>query len=133
LAKNNRIKLDFDGATYVLGLASNERIWKLCWELNQALKLTLGNEVPDFSRPAGGSDYNDLESDPDFEYFLIENTNKTAKIAKIAQSFRYWLVIKPHQQKVPDLETMIRKLKSAEAISMVMDLTPFNQDKPFLP
>lgn len=133
MAKTNRIKLEVEGASFVLGLASLERSWKLCWEVNQALDLQLSSDNPELHLPTAEPVFADAETDPDFEYLLMENTGRGAKVPRAAQPFRYWLIIKPRRQKEPDLAALINRLKAAPAVTLVMDLTPFNLEKPFLP
>lgn len=107
----------------VLGLASNERIWKLCWILNQNLGLELKTESEGMSRLDDQEVYHDTNSDPDFEYQLFENNPKAFKGSKLVQQFRFLLVIRHRRELPPDLPGVLAKIRASDAISLVSDLS----------
>lgn len=133
MAKKNQIRIDFEGNQFVLGIASNERIWKLCWEVNKSLNINLSTELQTLSRPSAPPEYSDYTTDSDFDFTMVENLDQSSRIPKVARQFRYWLIIKPKRDKSPDLADFMSRLKTSEQISMVVDLTALNQEKSFLP
>lgn len=133
MGKNNYIKFDFEAPAYVVGVASNDRIWKLCWNINQLLDLNLASarqEVVDF-RPT--DIYEDTESSLDYEFAFFENNFKSRKVPKKAREFRFWFVIKLRKEKEPDITSFIRKLNQVENISLAVDLSQEKDIKSLIP
>lgn len=123
MGKNNYIKLEFDAHAYILGIASTDKIWKVVWVINTELGLDMSTGAQDVTAASGMELYQDIDSDPDFEYTLFENSEKSRKVSKKAREFRFWLALKPKREKVPDLENLIRRLRGLGNISLVVDLT----------
>lgn len=132
LAKHKKISLEFDAPVFVVGIASNERIWKLCWMVNQALNLNLevGNEGLSSSRNQG---YTDTETDTDFEYQLVEGGLQGKKVPRLARDFRFWLIIRPLREKEPDIPELIAKISEVDIISLAYDLSGIDELKKLLP
>ena len=134
MAKKNSIQLDFDSPSAVVGVASNDKVWKVCWNINQQLSLQLASAEDDVTRGSKGPElYVDYESDANFEYSFFENTFKTSKVPKLARQFRYWLVIRPKKELVPEVKGIIRALSEIENISLAHDLTNEKDIKKLLP
>ncbi len=133
MARKNLIKLDFDSPTSVLGIASNEKIWKLCWGINQELNLNLSSAEERLAEVEGNVNYTDFESSSDFDFFLIENNFPGKKVSKLAKKFRYWLVIRQVREEQPELPELLTQLARVEAISLALDLSEEKDIKKLLP
>jgi hypothetical protein len=133
MAKKNVIQLEFDSPASVVGVASNDKIWKVCWNINQQLGLELSSAKDDVMRATGPEMYTDLETDADFEFTFFENTFKTSKVPKLARNFRYWLVIRPKREVAPEIRTIVRSLSQVDNISLAHDLSNEKDIKKLLP
>ncbi len=133
MAKGKNIKIEFNTPVWVIGIASNERIWKLCWELNKELDLNLTTGSRDLIQAGAGEFYLDQESFPNFEYCLLENNFKKKSQTALARQFRYWLVIKPYQEAVPEIEAIMGNLKEISSISLAVDLSKEKEINKILP
>ncbi len=133
MARKNLIKLEFDTPASVLGIASNEKIWKLCWGINQELSLSLASAEEQVSEVSGNVIYTDFESSSDFDYFLFENNFPGRKVSRLAKKFRYWLVIRQVREENPDLETLLANLSKVDTISLAHDLSDEKDIKKLLP
>ncbi|MCB9231289.1 MAG: hypothetical protein H6581_06490 [Bacteroidia bacterium] len=121
MSKKKYIKLEVENPGFVFGVASNEKIWKLCWEINQELELNLAAESPEFAGEREG--YSDRETDSNFEYFLLENNRNDKKIPRMAREFRFWFIIKPLKDLTPDLPKLKASLNKIAVISLAIDLS----------
>ena len=133
MAKKNVIKLEFDVPAHVLGVASNDRIWKICWKINQALDLQLATAEEDVHRVKGPELYTDFETDHDFDYIFFENNLKASKVPKLARQFRYWFVIKAKKEAEPDLAKFLEALRGIDIVSLAHDLSNEKDIKKLLP
>ncbi|HHG85464.1 MAG TPA: hypothetical protein ENJ82_12025 [Bacteroidetes bacterium] len=133
MAKKNVIKLEFDSPVAVIGVASNEKIWKICWGINQKLNLKLATEQQDVMRVKGPETYSDIDSNPDFEFYFMENTFKSNKVSKLAKQFRFWLVIRPAKDELPDVAALLKMLAQIDNISLAHDLSNEKDIKNLLP
>ena len=133
MAKKKIIHLDFEAPGSVIGLASNEKVWKLAWKINQVLGLTMATEEEGFARLEGPELYQDLSTDADFEYVLFENGFKAPKVSKLAQQFRFWLLIRHKREVKPDVEGICKQLGAIDIVSLVRDLTHEKDIQKLLP
>ncbi|MEM1000042.1 MAG: hypothetical protein AAGN35_23510 [Bacteroidota bacterium] len=133
MAKKNVIQVEFDSPASVLGVASNDKIWKVCWNINQQLGIQLATAPEDVTRVKGPAMYTDLERDPDFDYYFFENTHKTSKVPRLARQFRYWLVIRHRREVAPEIRTILRRLAQVDNISLAHDLSHEKDIKKLLP
>ena len=123
MAKKNTIKDDFSGKDAVIGISSNEKIWKVAWELNRALGMNL-----EVSSPAGvleGEEqgYEDRATSKDLEFFLIENRPGKKKLPAIVKEFRFWLFLRPQKETLPDTEKWIGRIRKIPGISLAVDIS----------
>lgn len=118
---------------FVIGLASIDRIWKVCWNLNQALGLDLSTGIQEVGTVRGPEIYADHESSNDFDYLLLENPAKGKKVSARANQFRFWLVLKPKREAEPALETLLATLNQVENVSLAMDLSQEKDIKKLIP
>ena len=133
MAKKNLIKLDFETPASVIGIASNEKIWKLCWSINQQLNLELASAEEQVAEVSGNVIYTDFESSSDYDYFLFENNFPGRKVSRLAKQFRYWLVIRQIRDEQPNLRDYLTKLTEVSAISLAHDLSEEKDIKKLLP
>ncbi len=133
MARKNLFKLDFDTPASVLGIASNEKIWKLCWVINQKLNLRLASAEEHVTEVSGNTNYVDFESNSDFDFFLFENNFPDKKVSRLAKKFRYWLVIRQIGDKQPNLSELLSQLSHIDVISLAYDLTDEKDIKKLLP
>jgi hypothetical protein len=133
VAKNNYIKLEFDAPVHVLGIASNEKIWRVAWVINAELETNMSTGLQEVTTVGGPELYQDFTSDPDFDYCLFEHNDKSRKVPKKAREFRFWLTLKPKRDKAPDLAALVTRLRQLENISLVVDLSQEENIQQFLP
>ena len=134
MARKNVIKVEFDSPFTVLGIASNEKIWKVAWGINQQLSLALASQQDDAAAHIEVADlYSDAESDPDFDYLLFENTHQSRKVPKLARNFRFWLVLRHKRDEAPDVSALLRALGEVDVVTLAHDLTQEKDIKKLLP
>ena len=134
LAKKNYIKVDMEIPTIVLGIASNEKIWKLCWKINQKLEINLGTGSSDLSQLKTRDIYEDQESDPAFEYtFFSRKVIPVRKPPKDIKVFRYFFVIRSLGKENPDPQPYIEALNRIDIISIAMNLTQVKDINKIIP
>lgn len=133
MAKKNVIELEFDALTMVIGVASNDKVWKVCWKINKQLELNLATAEEDMHRVKGPELYTDFDTDADFEYIFFENNFKSSKVPRLARSFRYWLVIKPQRSEIADVRSLLEKLGQIDNVSLAHDLSNEKDIKKLLP
>ena len=128
MAKKNYIKIDFEAPLAIIGIASNEKIWKVCWGINQHLGLNLIAGRQELSELNARDQYEDLESDPDLEYTLIDKDQlRVKRIPKAAKGFRFWLTLKLKREATPDITGIVSRLNEIRDISLAVDLSA-NED-----
>lgn len=118
---------------FVIGLASIDRIWKVCWNLNQQLGLNLSTGIQEVGVVRGPEIYADQETSTDFEYLLFENPAKGKKASARANQFRFWLVLKPKREAEPELDGLLAILNQVENVSLAMDLSQEKDIKKLIP
>lgn len=133
MARKNVIKLDYQPPLTVLGIASNDKVWKVCWKINQELGLNLSSQEEGMARLTGPELYRDEESDLDFDYVFFENTFQSRKVPKLARQFRFWLVIKSARDREPDTTLLLERLQKIDVISLAHDLSQEKDIKKLLP
>lgn len=133
LGKKQYIHLDDHAPMFVLGLASNDRIWKVCWNINQQTGLNLSTGLQEVGMARGPELYLDNDTSEDFEYLLFEYVPKGKKTSAKAAQFRFWLVLKPKRETEPDLEALLGKLNQVENVSLAMDLSQEKDIKKLIP
>jgi len=133
VARRNVIKLEYDTPATVIGIASHEKIWKLCWKVNQELQIALASAEEQVAEVAETVVYTDFESDQDFDFFLFENAFQSRKVSALARKFRYWLVIRHVREEAPDVSTLQRKLSGIDIVSLAHDLSDEKDIKKLLP
>lgn len=132
MAKKNIIHMEDEVQSTIIGLACTERIWKLVWKLNQLLGLSLTTE----DETAGIDEaelYVDSDSDPQFEYLLFEPHFKPGKVSKVAQQFRYWLVVRGKKSETPDTAALLQQLGTIDIVSLAHDLSTEKDIQKLLP
>jgi hypothetical protein len=133
VAKRNVLDFDLDQHIAVIGIASNDMVWKLCWKLNQALRINLATAEDDEARGSVPILYADDESDPEFDYIFFENVLKRSQGTKLATKFRFWLVIKGKKDQSPETVTLVRVISEIDIVSMALNLTDEKDIKKLLP
>lgn len=131
--RKNHIETESGVPPIVLGLASNERIWKLCWEINQALNLNISAGTDDGSGTPARDIYADTESDPKHDYFLLENNAPPKKLSAKAKTFRFFLVVRPIEKEEFDLKTLLNPLSEIDIVSLAVDLSAEKDINKFIP
>lgn len=133
MAKKNVHLLESDSPSSVVGVASNDKIWKICWNINQQLGLQLASAPEDVTQVKGPELYTDFDSDADFDYYFFENSFKSNKVPKLARQFRYWMVIRPKKDRILEVKGILRALTEIENISLAHDLTNEKDIKKLIP
>lgn len=153
MAKRLHIQEPFDYHEYVIGIASDAPIWKLCWDVNQRLELTLEKREKEAEEPEGLNRaeevlatlfkesemqppggvqhyYEDLESNRTLEYTLFEADRSLSP--KPAKPFRYFLLIRSHEGNAPDIVSIISTLNQSEIILSSVDISDIKNIKNIL-
>jgi hypothetical protein len=133
VAKKNVLDIDFDQPATVIGIASNDKIWKLCWKLNQVLSINLATAEDDVTRVKGPILYIDAETDPRFDYTFFENDLKPSQGTKLSRQFRYWLVVKNKKDESPDKGELLKNVATIDIVSLAHDLSDEKDIKKLLP
>ena len=133
MAKKNVLDFGTDQSAIVIGIASNDKIWKLCWKLNQTLSINLATAEDDVTRVKGPILYTDFESDPNFEYTFFENNLKPTQGTKLSRQFRYWLVIVGKKEEGLDSQQLLQNIGTIDIVSLAHDLTEEKDIKKLLP
>jgi hypothetical protein len=154
LAKRVHIKGAFDYRYQVIGVASDQRIWKLCFEVNKALNINLvgaehphgfQTDSPSDSPPADSlfqSDaflpssrssiyYEDTESQRGREYTLCEID--AAQLPKALKAFRYFLLIRAIDSPLAPIDGILQQLLSLKSVRSAIDVTHVKNIKSLLP
>ena len=133
MAKKNVLDFGTDQSAIVIGIASNDKIWKLCWKLNQTLSINLATAEDDVTRVKGPILYTDFESDPNFEYTFFENKLKPTQGTKLSRQFRYWLVIVGKKEEKLDSQQLLQHIGTIDIVSLAHDLSEEKDIKKLLP
>lgn len=133
MAKKNVLDFGTDQSAIVIGIASNDKIWKLCWKLNQTLSINLATAEDDVTRVKGPILYTDFESDPNFEYTFFENNLKPTQGTKLSRQFRYWLVIVGKKEEKLDSQQLLQNIGTIDIVSLAHDLSEEKDIKKLLP
>lgn len=123
MAKRKNIKIEPDSTGIVLGIASNERIWKLCWEINQTMQINLSEASRELDASAGTEVYADCDSSESFDYFLVENNGRLKGVPKEAKPFRFWIMVRPKGEREADHSSILQQLKTNPSVSLATDLS----------
>ena len=123
MAKKTTIKDNFSGQDAIIGISSNEKIWKLVWDLNKALGIKLEVSAPAGILEGEEQGYSDRESSTDFEYFLIENRPGKKKLPAIVKEFRFWFFIRPQKETTPETQKPIITIRKIQGVSLAADIT----------
>lgn len=145
LTKRIDIQDIFDYQCVVIGLASNERIWKLCYEVNLHLGLNLaekeleqgktgGENSPPNTLPQGLFEpldftpddrplayYEDLYTDPRFEFILRKPD--PALLPKEARPFRFFFLVRAHDGPLPEPADLIERLNKSSVVLSAVDIS----------
>lgn len=142
LVKRIEITEGLDYQYIAVGIASNERIWKLCYEINQSMGINLSEkeQKPPVSseKPARTSPslfdpgaiskedrpldyYEDMTSKPPLEYILRKPD--TTQLPKETRPFRFFLLIRSVSGPVPEAREVIMQLSSASAVLSAVDIS----------
>lgn len=135
---------------YVVGISSEEKVWKICWEINQILAIQLRQaehpdaeegvtNVVDSSSMLPGMDalqippsyYEYQTSNEEKEYFLVGG--ELTDIPKSVKFFRYFLIIRSVSKEFIDLPEVLRLLNKSDLIQAAADLTHVKDIKLILP
>lgn len=154
MAKRVHIKGAFEYENLVIGIASDQRIWKLCFEVNKALSINLvGNrfqaemipeEAPAPNAPESLFEddtfpppsrsliyYEDTESQRGHEYILCEI--EPIQLPKAAKAFRYFLLIRAVDTPAPNIDAILLQLHALESVRSAVDITHVKNIKSLLP
>lgn len=132
---------------FIIGLASNAKIWKVCFDLNQYLNLSLAavdaepldpasqpqkgslfeeHPIPDYHQPVGQT-YQDVDSHSHQEFRMIEL--QKSSLPKEVRSFAYFLFIRFDRQFPPSMEKLLASISESREILSAVDCTHLHQLK----
>ena len=123
MAKKTTIKDSFSGNDSIIGIASDEKIWKLAWELNRVLKMNLEISPQTGILEGAEQGYEDRESSDSFEFFLIENRPGKKKLPAIVKEFRFWFFLRPQKEPGADVQKWITKIRKVPGIGLATDIS----------
>jgi hypothetical protein len=112
----------------LIGICSNNSDYRLCWNINQCLEITLskGNDYVCISKKDGESIhsfYQFIEPDQQTEYFLIKNLSSTYKhLIPEKDQVDYFLLIKNNFER--DLDDIVTLLRENESILTAIIFDP---------
>ncbi|MEM6630715.1 MAG: hypothetical protein AAF694_13630 [Bacteroidota bacterium] len=135
----------------LLGIASDERIWKLCWEINQLLEIdmkaverevhdtktepfqewTVDHKLFSFSTEEDNIFYQDDKSRKDQDFLLF--SARFTERSKSLRAFRYLFVIRYEGELLIEKEKLLNIINSSSIILSAVDLTDYNDLNPQLP
>ncbi|RMG18894.1 MAG: hypothetical protein D6730_22305 [Bacteroidetes bacterium] len=142
------IEKSFDYHRFVIGVASNERIWKLCWELNRELGISLkkrdiaGDLPPEADQQAAqepalfqgqeveapGAYYEDTESKARMEFVVCTPKAMMRELT----AYRYLFIIR-FSAPAPDISSFLSKIQSIPAVIAAVDLSTFKNINQIVP
>ena len=118
----------------VLGIASNEKIWKLCWKINQELEIDLSTGESQANALNSRGIYTSLQENNAFEFTLFDkNLTSSRKIPKNLKEFRYFFVIRQLSDREPEVKNYLKALNSIDIISIAVDVTEVKDIKSIIP
>ncbi|MEL6590923.1 MAG: hypothetical protein AAFQ68_12615 [Bacteroidota bacterium] len=144
---------DYDES--IIGIASDEKVWKLCFEINNLLEINLlekglsseddprtqeiekAEEDSLFTRKSLSPikrplrNYEDTNSDRGREFALF--AIKSADLPATIRAFRYFLLIRAIDPPPPDLVSIVSKLNSSALIRSAVDLSNVKNIKSLIP
>jgi hypothetical protein len=151
-----KIKLEesFDYQHLIIGIASDEPIFKLCWEINESLIWALKKvelDILNFSEPMDSlaqkikpllfdplnfkteppAYYEDHDSFPRQEMALFEASIQ--KIPKEIRAFRYILLLRSVNAQLPESVSLIQTLNELSFVISAIDITHLKNIKQILP
>ena len=155
MAKRIQIQKEDDYHYQIIGIASDERIWKVCYEINNLLKLRLKARPLDYAIPHDDTDlsenqqilfeqmeesggledsryYEDIETNKRVEYALFVQPVRSS-LPKETKPFRYFFLIRSADQSPQDTGQIINALGSSTVIRSAVDITHIKQIKKLIP
>ncbi|MDX2247365.1 MAG: hypothetical protein SF052_11335 [Bacteroidia bacterium] len=145
MIKRIEIQDVFDYQCVVIGLASHEHIWKLCYEVNLHLGLNLTEKelekgkngaphIPE-KKPDQGlfedseltpddrplAYYEDLHSDSRFEFILCKPDPN--HLPKDARPFRFFFLVRAHDYPLPGSAELVERLSQLPTVLSAVDIS----------
>ncbi|MEZ4829524.1 MAG: hypothetical protein R3C61_25055 [Bacteroidia bacterium] len=134
----------FDYQYVVIGIASNDHIWKLCYEINRQLGLNLTERELDEGKTEenASSDttstglfdatdlsfgdrplayYEDMISDSRYEYILRKPDPNY--LPKEARPFRFFFLVRTHDNPLPESADLIGRLSLSASVLSAVDIS----------
>lgn len=147
MAKYVHLEENYSYHFVLIGIASDERIWKVCHEINRLLSINLKNvEQPSLSifpssptkaqseenKPdlfdgnvsnyqKQGSYYEDFFSESAFSYSFFE-PNPTISLKKV-RPFRYFLLIRAEERSILRIGKLLQMLNTSTSIRSAVDIS----------
>jgi hypothetical protein len=144
LTKRVKIEYSFDYQFIGIGIASNEHIWKLCFEINQTLGINLLNQkdftnfippkkvdIPDnqllfqaeklAQTPSSDNYYIDTTSNSRIEYILC--SPERGLIPREARMFRYFFFARSLKYPLPKLDEILLRFNQISIVLSAIDIS----------
>lgn len=119
--------------TTVIGIASNDRVWKIASGLNRSLSINLEMDQTRDAVSKGPTVYHDPVTDSDYDYLFFENETPNPKAPKLARQFRFWLALVHKRDKTPDMEAILKQLNEIDVVTLAVDLSSEKDIQSLLP
>ena len=123
------LTLESDYDYDLIGICSHPSDYRLCWSLNEALKLELQKAEEDFSvsnkkglKVSSHSFYEYIESTELTEYYLIKNKSEGKLLIPEKQQIDYFLVIRENTS--VDIDNLLTQIKSISTILTALIFDP---------
>ncbi len=150
MSKQIHINKQFDYHYIVIGIASHEHIWKLCWEINKQLSISLKKQYIEYeqgtvppSKPPNTQSlfskeptyfedsayYEDTESHPRTEFALFRPTVSL----KTLEAFGYIFLIRSNTDSIPDISSFLQQLNQVSAVISAVDISDIKNVNKIIP
>lgn len=149
-----RLEESSDYQHLIIGVASDEPIFKLCWEINEKLIWSLKKAELDISDFSEGTDSLAQKAKPllfDPDKFKVESSDyyedhdtfprqemavfevSPQKIPKEIRAFRYILLLRSVNAQLPESVSLIQTLNELSFVISAIDITHLKNIKQILP
>lgn len=155
MTKRVHIEGAYDYDEYIIGIASDERVWKLCFELNNILNINMLDDRNLTIEDATENDNDPQNVDLLFEAKALkpvkqslqyyEDTNSirgrefalfvadNANLPKTIRAFRYFLLIRIIDPPPPDLTVLVEQLNGSALVRSAVNISNVKNIKSLIP
>ncbi|MFK7924196.1 MAG: hypothetical protein AB8H47_19715 [Bacteroidia bacterium] len=155
MTKRVHIEGAHDYDEYIIGIASDERVWKLCFELNNILNINMLDERSSTNEDVKENEINPQNKDLLFETKALESVKRplqyyedtnsirgrefalfvadSTNLPKTVRAFRYFLLLRIIDPPPPDLNKLIELLNGSALVRSAVNITHVKNIKSLIP